>query len=107
LGIHAWNRSVDSVDDDPSRAFVLDSRISDRMAKALILGPFSSAILALFSSKFFDSLSKSASRRSTASFACFGSDGNPVHGGPSLAPSAVVICLASSWKGAGKSARKV
>src|SRR6266566_4822734 len=47
LGIHAWSSTVDSVDDDPPRAFVLASRISDNMANALILGPYCSSILSL------------------------------------------------------------
>src|SRR5438034_106703 len=107
LGIHAWSRTVDSVDDVPPRAFVLASRISDNMANALILGPCCFAILVLVSSRFFDSFSKSASWRSIASFAFLGSEGSPVHGGPSLAPRAVVIFFASSWKAAGNNARKV
>ena len=93
--------------DAPERAFVLASRISDSVPKAMILEPCSLAILVLVSSRFFDSFSRSASLRSIASFAFLGSEGRPVHGGPSLAPSAVVTCLASSWNAAGKIARKV
>src|SRR5207244_10496853 len=77
------------------------------MANALILGPYCFAILVLVSSRFFDSFSRFASWRSIASFAFLGSEGRPVQGGPSLAPRAVVTCLASSWNPAGKIARKV
>src|SRR5712664_716974 len=57
LGIHACKRIVDSVEEDPPRAFVLASRISDNVARDLILGPYSFAIVVLFSSRFFDSFS--------------------------------------------------
>src|SRR5437870_2479001 len=49
----------------------------------------------------------SGSLTDAASSAFLGSEGSPVHGGPSLAPRAVVIFLASSWKAAGNNARKV
>src|SRR5207237_9484989 len=73
----------------------------------MILEPCFLVIFVLVSSRFFDSFSRSASLRSIASFAFLGSEGRPVQGGPSFAPSAVVTCLASSWNAAGKIARKV
>src|SRR5437899_55870 len=71
-GIHAWRRTVASVVDAPDRAFVLESRISESVPKALIFGPYSFAILVLVSSWFFDSVSRFASWRSIASLPSWG-----------------------------------
>src|SRR6266487_576226 len=106
-GTQACNNTVASVAEDPARAFVLASSISERTAKLLILGPSSFAIRFWVSSSCFDADSSSESLRSIVSLAFFGSVGRSVHGGPNFAPSAVTACLASSWKALGNIARNV